>query len=166
MTRLSRITFYFLLSTFYFLLSPFHFSPSACAQGVIVTDDDVNAVAKKLTCPVCENIPLDVCDTPACLQWRELIRHKLAAGETPEQIIAYFHETYGDRVLREPPRRGLTTLLWILPVVGVVAGVLILGWALRSMSAAPSSGPAPAPANGAQDEYRKRLERDLANGEL
>lgn len=162
MTCLSRITFYVLLFIF-----TFHLPPSTFAQGIIVTDDDVNAVAKKLSCPVCENIPLDVCDTPACIQWRELIRQKLGAGETPEQIIAYFHEMYGDRVLREPPRRGLTALLWILPVVGVVAGALILIWALRSMAAAPSSVSAPAPASDTPDEYRKRLERDvrMANGE-
>jgi cytochrome c-type biogenesis protein CcmH len=74
------------------------------AQGGTVTDDQVNAVAKKLNCPVCENVPLDVCETQACIQWRDLIRHKLAAGETPEQIIVYFQTTYGDQVLQEPPR--------------------------------------------------------------
>jgi len=31
-----------------------------------VTDDAVNSVAKELYCPVCENIPLDVCPTQAC----------------------------------------------------------------------------------------------------
>ena len=30
------------------------------------TDDDVNAVAKQLYCPVCENTPIDVCPTQAC----------------------------------------------------------------------------------------------------
>jgi cytochrome c-type biogenesis protein CcmH/NrfF len=44
------------------------------------TDDEVNAIAKQLYCPVCENIPLDVCPTQACAQWRDLIREKLARG--------------------------------------------------------------------------------------
>src|SRR5260221_3230838 len=35
-----------------------------------VTDNDVNRVARQLYCPVCENIPLDVCPTQACAQWR------------------------------------------------------------------------------------------------
>ena len=43
-----------------------------------ITDDQVNAVAKQLYCPVCENIPLDVCPTQACAEWRELMRD----GET------------------------------------------------------------------------------------
>ena len=40
-----------------------------------ITDDQVNAIANQLYCPVCENIPLDTCGTLACEDWREEIRH-------------------------------------------------------------------------------------------
>ncbi len=154
----SRITFHISLFIFLFLLSAF----PVFAQDRPVTDDEVNAVAKKLNCPVCENIPLDVCDTPACIQWRDLIRQKLAGGETPEQIIVYFHETYGDRVLQEPPRRGFTGVLWVLPVGGVLAGAALLWWALRSMLPGAQAGqPLPTQTTETQDEYRRRLEREL-----
>ncbi|MBN1887685.1 MAG: cytochrome c-type biogenesis protein CcmH [Thermoflexales bacterium] len=138
-----------------------------------MTDDQVNAVAKQLNCPVCENIPLDVCDTQACVQWRDLIRQKLAAGETPEQIMVYFHETYGDRVLQEPPRRGLSSVLWVLPLLGVAAAGVILWLALRSMAPVPAVASDPpdqdhragedgAPSgNGVLEDYRRRLEREL-----
>jgi len=167
---MKRIVYSVLRSAFYVLLLTFCISAfHVYAQGGPVTDDQVNAVAKKLNCPVCENIPLDVCDTQACVQWRDLIRQKLADGETPEQIIAYFHETYGDRVLQEPPRRGFTGMLWILPVVGVVLGAVIFWLALRSMSPrlkaasdqAQSGEPAPTLQPDTQDEYRRRLEREL-----
>ena len=91
---------------------------SAFAQDVdpfLPSDDDVNAVSKELYCPVCENIPLDVCETKACEQWRELIREKLADGWSEEQIKDYFVLQYGDRVLSEPPRRGFNWLVYILP---------------------------------------------------
>ncbi len=161
--HVSRITHHALRIAYCALLIAYYVlritSPVA-AQGGPVTDDQVNAVARRLSCPVCENIPLDVCDTQACIQWRDLIRQKLEAGETPEQIIAYFHETYGDRVLQEPPRRGFTGLLWILPLAGAAAAALILAWSLRSMlEAAPPA--LPQAADEPQDEYRKRLERDL-----
>ncbi len=156
----SRFTFHVSLVLFSLL-----FAWPVFAQTGTVTDDQVNAVAKKLNCPVCENIPLDVCDTPACIQWRDLIRQKLQAGETPEQIIVYFHETYGDRVLQEPPRQGFTGALWILPVVGVVVGAVIFGLALRSMSpgrsAVARAAPTPLPKAELQDEYRRRLEQEL-----
>ena len=35
------------------------------------SDDEVNAIAEQLYCPVCENVPLDVCGTQACADWRE-----------------------------------------------------------------------------------------------
>ena len=73
---------------------------------VTVTDDQVNAVAKQLYCPVCENIPLDVCPTQACAQWRDLIREKLAAGWSEKQIKDYFVAQYGERVLAAPPARA------------------------------------------------------------
>lgn len=131
------------------------------AQGGTVTDDQVNAVAKKLNCPVCENVPLDVCETQACVQWRDLIRQKLAAGERPEQVIAYFRDTFGDRVLQEPPRSGFTVLVWVLPLAGLIAGVAILAVVLRRMTARPVTAAPAAVASLPADEYRKRLEREL-----
>jgi cytochrome c-type biogenesis protein CcmH len=131
------------------------------AQGGAVTDDQVNAVAKRLNCPVCENVPLDVCETQACVQWRDLIRQKLAAGEKPEQIINYFQATYGDRVLQEPPRGGFTVLVWILPFVGLVAGVAILVVVLRRMTAQPAPVQLETAPSDSADEYRERLEREL-----
>ncbi len=131
------------------------------AQGGTVTDDQVNAVAKKLNCPVCENVPLDVCETQACAQWRDLIRQKLATGEKPEQVIAYFRDTYGDRVLQEPPRSGFTALIWILPFVGLIAGVAILVVVLRRMTARSVAVDATTEASPVADEYRQRLEREL-----
>ena len=131
------------------------------AQGGTVTDDQVNAVAKKLNCPVCENVPLDVCETQACVQWRDLIRQRLATGEKPEQVIAYFRDTYGDRVLQEPPRSGFTALIWILPFVGLIAGVAILVVVLRRMTARSVTVDVTTEASSVADEYRQRLEREL-----
>lgn len=134
----------------------------AAAQGRTVTDDQVNAVAKKLNCPVCENVPLDVCETQACSQWRDLIRQKLAAGDAPQQIINYFQATYGDRVLQEPPRGGFTGLVWILPIVGLMAGMVILVMVLRRMTARPAVVQVETPVvPESADEYRQRLEREL-----
>ena len=73
-----------------------------------VTDDQVNAIAKQLYCPVCENIPLDVCPTQACAEWRGLIRDMLSQGKSETEIKTYFVQQYGDRVLGTPPGTALT----------------------------------------------------------
>jgi cytochrome c-type biogenesis protein CcmH len=96
------------------------------------SDDEVNTIAKQLYCPVCENVPLDVCGTTACEQWRALIREKLAAGWTEEEIKTYFVNQYGDRVLAEPPRRGLNWLVYIVPPAAFLVGAYLLYRGLRS----------------------------------
>jgi cytochrome c-type biogenesis protein CcmH len=102
------------------------------AQGGEPTDNDVNRVAKQLYCPVCENVPLDVCPTQACSQWRALIREKLAAGWSDQQIKDYFVSQYGDRVLATPPARGLNWLVYVLPPLALLAGAGLLASVVRS----------------------------------
>ena len=49
-------------------------APPVAAQESTPSDDEVNAIAKQLYCPVCENTPLDVCPTDACKAWRLMNR--------------------------------------------------------------------------------------------
>jgi cytochrome c-type biogenesis protein CcmH len=127
-----------------------------------VTDDQVNAVAKQLYCPVCENIPLDVCPTTACAQWRALIREKLGQGWSEDQIKDYFVAQYGDRVLAVPPARGLNWLVYLIPPVAIIAGAFILYRAMRAWKQ-PLSTPAAPDQTGAgpDDPYTARLEEEL-----
>ncbi len=130
-----------------------------------VTDDEVNAIAEQLFCPVCENVPLDVCGTKACADWRDEIRMMLENGSSEAEIKAYFAERYGRRVLATPDATGIDLLVWVLPVVGVVAGAIILVVILRRM--APGALAAGADANltlnydGLDPEYVTRLEREV-----
>lgn len=98
----------------------------------IPSDDEVNAVAGKLFCPVCENIPLDVCGTQACIQWRELIREQLAQGRSSAEIQEYFLERYGEQVLAEPPIRGFIGMIYWLPMVMLLVGTVLLIRTLRT----------------------------------
>ncbi len=101
-------------------------SAAQAGSGDPPTDDDVNSVAKKLYCPVCPNTPLDVCETEACQDWRAQIRSQLESGWEEDQIINYFVEQYGERVLAEPRMSGFTTLVWLFPLAALIAGLIIL----------------------------------------
>jgi cytochrome c-type biogenesis protein CcmH len=136
---------------------------SGLAQTSQPSDDEVNAVAKELYCPVCENIPLDVCPTQACAQWRDLIRQKLAEGQTKEQIKQYFAAQYGDRVLAEPPRQGLNWLVYILPPVFFLAGAYLVFRVIRDRKPLPQAGSVESAPPEPDDPYLKRLEEELKN---
>lgn len=152
------------------------FVPAAAAQDSTrtVTDDEVNDVAKDVFCPVCENTPLDVCPTQACADWRDLIREKLVAGQSKNEIFDYFARQYGDGVLANPPRRGFNLILWFFPVAAVLLGGVFFGryvTQLRAETTAAedeadaviSKGSAikePAPTQSL-DDYRSRVEEEL-----
>jgi cytochrome c-type biogenesis protein CcmH len=162
MTRLQR-TVPILILALWLLLAG---SGVVAAQNPTPSDNEVNRVAKQLFCPVCENIPLDVCPTQACAEWRELIRQKLAAGWSDEKIKDYFALQYGDRVLSEPPRRGLNWLVYFLPPLFFLGGVAIVYTVLRRMRSTPApSTPEPASVESAgeasDDAYLRKVEEEL-----
>ncbi len=104
----------------------------AYAQLPTPSDDQVNAIASQLYCPICENTPLDVCPTQACQQWRDLIRQMLAQGKSEAAIKQYFVDHYGARVLSEPPVTGLNWLVYIVPPAAFLVGVFLLFLAFRT----------------------------------
>lgn len=132
------------------------------AQEDQPTDDQVNAIAKGLYCPVCENVPLDVCPTVACQQWRETIREKLAAGWTKSQIDDYFVQQYGDRVLATPPASGLNWLVYLLPPAAFIVGAVILAGAMRSWRQPEDEPVVAGPEPSEEDPYLQRLEQEVA----
>lgn len=144
-------------------------SPTFAQESI--SDNEVNEVAKGLYCPVCESTPLDVCPTQACADWRELIRDKLAQGETREEIYAYFALQYGDGVLAEPPRTGANLILWLFPVVAIVLGGLYFGHTMRTLKVAEEvkttpASPPPSPPNNSQParplgHYIAQIEQEL-----
>ncbi len=138
---------------------------------VTVTDDDVNRVASKLYCPVCEGVPLDTCGTAACEQWRQEIRLQLESGQTEQQVIDSFVARFGDRVVGTPQNPTLRAISlvtpWLLSAGALsIAGVTFVRWRRSQVRPDAQQLPVTSTANAEQsavmDAYRARLERDLA----
>jgi cytochrome c-type biogenesis protein CcmH len=131
------------------------FGPDREAAGASVSDEQVQAIAGQLRCVVCQN--LSVADSPSEMarQMRDLIRERLAAGDRPEQVMAYFVQRYGEWVLLAPPARGLNLLLWLAPFAAVGGGlVLVLTLTRRWRHRPATPEPAAAPAVGPRDRER------------
>ncbi len=107
--------------------------PAAAAP---VSEEAVTRVASQLRCVVCQN--LSVADSPSEMarQMRELIRERLAQGESEEQVLKYFEARYGEWIRLSP--QGW--FVWVLPFAGLFAGLgvvllVTLRWSRRAREA-------------------------------
>lgn len=139
------------------------------AQEQVVSDDDVNEIAGKLYCPVCENIPLDACGTAACSDWRYEIRLQLEDGMTEQEIIDDFVHRFGDRVVGTPQDPTLRVLSLATPYVALIIGfILTIITLFRLLNRQPQIPTAlqdvenNADTAKQADRYRDLLEQDLS----
>lgn len=136
----------------------------AFAQDDEVTDNDVNRVAKELFCPTCESIPVDVCPTEVCSDWRAEIRRQLEAGATDEEVLESFAVRYGSAVLANPPAEGIGIFFWLGPILVIVLGLFIFGRQMQKLQAQASTGEQPTQEDSVVstgDKYRDQIEKEL-----
>jgi cytochrome c-type biogenesis protein CcmH len=80
------------------------------------------AISSELRCVVCQNQTIDDSDADLAHDLRVLLRQRLKAGDTDQQAIAYIVNRYGDYVLLKPPFEAETLILWLGPLLVLVAG--------------------------------------------
>jgi len=165
--KFSLITLLILLTTTFLLPTPYSLLPAQAQEEP--NFDRINEIAGQLNCPTCTGINLADCRTLTCEQWREQIGELVGEGYSDQEVLDYFSSRYGDQVLQEPPRRGFSLLIWILPAVALVGGGIWLAITLRkwrqepvTVSAAPDTSTAPQ----ADDDYLSQVEKDLGIDEV
>ncbi|MGZ3464933.1 MAG: cytochrome c-type biogenesis protein, partial [Gemmatimonadaceae bacterium] len=91
--------------------------PSTASVADSALEAQTTAVASTLRCPVCQGESIQ--DSPSDLagQMRAVVRDRLRAGESPDQVRAYFASKYGEWILLEPTMKGLNILLYAIPVL-------------------------------------------------
>ena len=97
----------------------------ALAQTVEI-DERVFDIAAELRCPVCQSESA-ADSSSSSIEFRNIIRERLQAGESRADIIGFFQNKYGDWILMDPPKRGLYLWVWGLPVAAGVLGLGFLG---------------------------------------
>ena len=147
---------------------PLHAQGSPTPPLRTVSDDEVNKVAKGLYCPVCQNVPLEVCETEACARWREQVRELIAQGDTEDQIRQYFIERFGPQTVGAPTNPTAQLLTQTLPYVliavvgGAVIGLSLITWRRRQITENTTARQPSEPDRLAEmDDYRARLEREV-----
>ena len=132
------------------------------SAAVSVSEDVVHDVAAQLRCVVCQS--LSVADSPSetAHQMKAIIRERLAAGESPDQVKAYFVEKYGTWILLSPPRQGFNLLVWIVPFAGLAVGLALVLILVRRWSRRPATGTDAMPLSA---DMRARIQREMSERE-
>ncbi|MBX3575837.1 MAG: cytochrome c-type biogenesis protein CcmH [Rhizobiaceae bacterium] len=98
------------------------------------------AISAELRCLVCQNQSIDDSDADLARDLRVLVRERLLAGDTDQEVIDYIVARYGEFVLLRPTFGTRNALLWGAPLLILLGGGVYL--LLRGRGAAPA-GPRP-----------------------
>lgn len=94
-------------------------------------------ISSELRCPVCRNESIDESSADIARDIRILVRERLAAGESDEEVRAALVARYGEFILLRPTAEGANLVLW-LAAPALLLGGLGLGWAaLRRRAPVP-----------------------------
>lgn len=116
------------------LLGAGHASAMA-VDAVTLQDPAQEARARNLMqglrCLVCQNQSIETSDAELASDLRRIVRERIAAGDTDDQVRAHLVARYGDWVLMRPPVKLSTLVLWAGPPVLLITGGLALWMAQR-----------------------------------
>lgn len=100
-----------------------------------VLEERAREISANIRCVVCQNEPIDSSNAGVARDLRILIRERLTAGDSNDEVEAYLVARYGDYVLFKPPLKPSTYLLWFGPLVIFLLGAGGVVLALRRSKA-------------------------------
>jgi cytochrome c-type biogenesis protein CcmH len=83
-------------------------------------------ISGELRCLVCQNESIDDSDADLAKDIRVLVRERLTAGDTDDQVRQFLVDRYGEFVLLRPRVEGHTLLLWFAAPGLLVIGLIVL----------------------------------------
>jgi cytochrome c-type biogenesis protein CcmH len=95
------------------------------------------AIGSQLRCLVCQNESIEDSGADLARDLRAIVRQRVVAGDSDQQIIAWMVARYGQFVRLKPPLTLGTLLLWGTPVLGLVIGAAA-AWLGRSHRVPPA----------------------------
>jgi cytochrome c-type biogenesis protein CcmH len=142
-----------------FLLLMLLAAPVWAVQPDEVLDDPVleeraREISSGLRCPVCRNESIDDSSAPISRDLRLMVRERLVAGDTDQEVVDFVVARYGEYVLLRPDTRGWNILLWLAAPALLIIGLLIAFVNVRRRAAAR-------PAEGLSAEEQARLDELL-----
>ncbi len=99
------------------------------------------AIHRSLRCVVCQNESIAESNAVLAADLRQVVRERVAAGDTDEEVRDYMVARYGDFVLLKPPFEADTWILWLGPFAVILIGALAIAAYLRRRRVQPEAQP-------------------------
>lgn len=94
------------------------------------------AVAGQLRCPVCQGLSIQDSPSELSQQMRTVVKEQLASGKSEREVKDYFISKYGEWILLEPQAHGFNLVVYALPAVLVLGGIVFLVFIVKKWTAA------------------------------
>jgi cytochrome c-type biogenesis protein CcmH len=88
-------------------------------------------VSKGIRCVQCQNETIDESNAEIARDMRILVRERITAGDSNQQILDYLVSRYGDYVLLKPRLMGSTLILWFGPLLILIIGGFVVASRLK-----------------------------------
>ena len=88
-----------------------------------VLEARARAISRDIRCPVCQGETIDDSNAPISRDLRLIIRERLVAGDTDEEVVDYIVGRFGEGVLFNPPAEGANLILWLAGPALFLAGI-------------------------------------------
>lgn len=95
---------------------------------------DAMAIAGELRCPQCQNQSLLESNSPVAVSMRHEVFSMVEQGKDKSAIIAFMNQRYGDFVQYNPPMKRQTAILWLTPLLLLLAIAVIAWWVIQRQS--------------------------------
>ena len=96
-----------------------------------VLEKRARTISAELRCMVCQNESIDDSNADLARDLRVLVRERLVAGDTDEQVVEFLVARYGEFVLLRPRLQTSTLLLWGFPIVVLLTGGVAIILSIR-----------------------------------
>ena len=125
-----------------------------------VLETRARAISAGLRCMVCQNQSIDDSNAELAKDLRLLVRERLTAGDSDQQVIDYVVSRYGEFVLLQPPFAVYTLLLWGMPILLLIAATSVVYMQASRKRPAPASAPLSADEQKALDDILRQKNDD------
>jgi len=148
--------------------------PIAHGQDFIELTPELDARAASLyagiMCPICDGQTISQSHAQISETMRQMVRERLIAGDSDDEIYAFMTSAFGEDILASPPTSGIGVAVWVVPPIALLLGAVTVAFVVRQLRASPprkASANANAALSGessdALDPYLGLVDREMGD---